>query len=578
MFVGLMTLNGIVDSFGIALFLPLIELSLPGEEEISELSQTILGLIGRTGFAPTLTSVLVVMCLLFVLKGIVLFCGQILALIIRVNLEENQRAKLARSIHHAEYNYVMSRKVSDFNAIFDTEIQGVVHNLQALTQLLGALGTVAIYTIAAFWVDPVVGGISIAFGIFLGLAISRITRRIEGYSREVTAANLAVESQFLDYLQAFKYLKATETAGPILRLIEGILNRRRSLFISMHALRTIVNSTLEPMAIVIVGVFIYFLVEVQGQTVAPIILSLAYLYRSLVRVGVMHQSWQSFATSVGSIEAFQKSFNELESVQEQPEALPNPILKDGIAARDIRIDLGGRRILDDVSFEVARGTMVGLVGETGAGKSTLADVIAGLRRPDAGKVERGGIDYQELNLAELRQRNGYVTQEPVLFHGTVAANVTLWHEDPAPQDEASPKLIAALKSAQALDFVSEMPDGVTTVVGSRGHRLSGGQIQRLAIAREFYRDSDFLIFDEATSALDAETDHLVIQALRHFANTHAVLLISHRMVNLRTCDRIDVMNRGRIVQSGQWAELIADEDGWFMRSLDLQNSKSDSSA
>lgn len=211
----------------------------------------------------------------------------------------------------------------------------------------------------------------------------------------------------------------------------------------------------------------------------------------------------------------------------------------------------GEPVLTDLNFEIRPGQVIALVGPSGGGKSTLADLLPRFHDPVEGRVTLDGQDIRGVKLGDLRGLMGIVTQETILFHDTIRANIAYGIDQP---DEAA--VIAAARAANAHDFILELPEGYDTVVGERGVRLSGGQRQRLAIARALFRNPPILILDEATSALDTESEQLVQTAIDELMRDRTVLVIAHRLSTVRNADQILVIERGRIVERGTHAELI----------------------
>ena len=211
----------------------------------------------------------------------------------------------------------------------------------------------------------------------------------------------------------------------------------------------------------------------------------------------------------------------------------------------------GPRQLDQLNLAIEAGSFVGLVGLSGSGKSTVVQLIDGLYRPRSGRVFIDGLDISQVQLSSLRQQVGFVPQESILFEGSVLDNLRLNHPE-APLEA----VMAAARVACADDFISDLPEGYLTPVGERGGGLSGGQKQRLAIARMLLMNPRLLILDEATSALDADTERRLVEQLRQHVRGRTLLFVTHRLGNLRQADRILVMEQGRIIEDGTWAELI----------------------
>ena len=207
--------------------------------------------------------------------------------------------------------------------------------------------------------------------------------------------------------------------------------------------------------------------------------------------------------------------------------------------------------LHEVDLRVEPGETVALVGASGAGKSTLASLLLRFYEPDSGTICLDGIDIRELNAASLRRQIAFVGQDVVLFNDTVAANIAYGVGAPAPE-----ALIEAARNAHALSFIEALPRGFDTPIGERGSLLSGGQRQRLAIARAFYRDAPILLLDEATSALDTSTEQSVQAAIERLRARRTTLVIAHRLSTVRGADRIAVMDRGRLLDTGRHEALI----------------------
>ncbi|OIR19312.1 lipid A export ATP-binding/permease protein MsbA [mine drainage metagenome] len=213
----------------------------------------------------------------------------------------------------------------------------------------------------------------------------------------------------------------------------------------------------------------------------------------------------------------------------------------------------GRLALEDICLDIPAGQSVALVGASGSGKSTLANLVPRFYTPTGGRITLDGHDIHELSLASLRTNIALVSQEVVLFNDTVAANIGYGQMREVPESE----IIAAATAAHAMEFIREMPQGLETLVGEKGVRLSGGQRQRIAIARAILKNAPILILDEATSALDSESERHVQAALETLMQGRTTLVIAHRLSTIEKADRIVVLQKGRVVEIGTHAELLA---------------------
>ncbi len=252
-------------------------------------------------------------------------------------------------------------------------------------------------------------------------------------------------------------------------------------------------------------------------------------------------------------------------VRDAPNAYPLPPVKGAIRFEDVSFAYDPNRpVLTGIDFEVRPTETVAIVGLSGAGKTTIINLLARFYEPTGGRVLVDGIDIRDVTLDSLRSRIGLVTQEIILFNESIRDNIAYGLES-APED----RIIAAATAAKAHDFIMQLPDGYATPIGERGGLLSSGQRQRLAIARALLKDPPILILDEATSALDAESEHLIQEALATLRQGRTTIIIAHRLSTVRSADRILVIEAGRIAERGAHEELIR-RDGLYRKLYELQ--------
>lgn len=220
--------------------------------------------------------------------------------------------------------------------------------------------------------------------------------------------------------------------------------------------------------------------------------------------------------------------------------------------------------LNNISFKIGKGQTVALVGGSGGGKSTIADLLIRFYDVDQGAIYIDGVNIKETTLDSLRKQMGVVTQEPMLFNDTIANNIAFG------RDTKQEEIIEAAKIANAHDFILEQPEGYDTIIGDRGSKLSGGQRQRLSIARAVVQNPPILILDEATSALDTESEKLVQEALSKLMKNRTTLVIAHRLSTINNADRILVVNKGEIVESGTHTDLLKNENGYYKKLVSMQ--------
>jgi subfamily B ATP-binding cassette protein MsbA len=304
-----------------------------------------------------------------------------------------------------------------------------------------------------------------------------------------------------------------------------------------------------------------FLVNNSHVNVGILVTFLAILYRLQPRL-------------VGLVSAFASLRGLHASIMAVSEALAPPsrpvscdgkrqflALRNGLQFEAVSFTHEGasRPAISEVSFDVTQGNIIALVGRSGAGKSTLLDLVLRFYQPHRGEILADGIPIREFGLASWRARLAVVSQDPYIFDDTIRANILYGRPEASEAD-----MVNAASLACADDFIRQLPLGYDTKVGERGMQISGGQRQRLALARALVRDPDILILDEATNALDTLTERAFQTALEHFARPRLVFVVAHRLATIEKADRVVVLDAGRVVETGTPSTLLA-AGGWFSK-------------
>ena len=308
----------------------------------------------------------------------------------------------------------------------------------------------------------------------------------------------------------------------------------------------------------IVAVTLAFVLKGQGTAAIPSLALYALAGNRLVPI------FQQFFAAAITIKYHTRAVESLEAdlavvrnstrhdliEHDQPLAFKKEIVLENLT---FQYPTANRPALNQVSLTIPQNQSIGLVGRTGSGKTTLADVILGLYPPASGTISVDGVNLVESNERAWRKRVGYVPQNVFLTNASVARNIALG----IPEDQVDhAAVVRAAQMAQAEEFISQLPDGYETVVGERGVKLSGGQRQRLGIARALYHNPDVLVFDEATSALDGMTEDAVMQAVQSLSAERTMILIAHRLRTVQACNRIVMLEAGRVVADGAYDELM----------------------
>ncbi len=293
-------------------------------------------------------------------------------------------------------------------------------------------------------------------------------------------------------------------------------------------------------------------------------------YRIIPLFNSAEQSYQQFTNALPTFAGILEMQARCEAAAEpKAERAEEITLRGGIRLEGVSFAYEGENgapAISGLDLTIRAGETTAIVGPSGAGKSTVADLVTGLVVPDRGRVLVDGTPLQAGVMQSWRRQIGYVAQDTFLFHDTVRSNL-LWARPDADDQE----IRWALRSAAAEEFVSQFPEGMETVVGDRGVRLSGGERQRLALARALLRQPSLLILDEATSALDSENEKRIQSAIEELRGQMTILMITHRLSTVRSADVIYVLERGSLVETGDWDTLINKEHGRFRAMCGVQD-------
>ena len=308
----------------------------------------------------------------------------------------------------------------------------------------------------------------------------------------------------------------------------------------------------------------------SGLSAASFIYYMVIFYSIINPAKELSKAAYSIQKGLASMERVDMILNADNPVKTPDIPAPMPAPDSDIALENLSFSYDGtNEVLSDIDLHIPAGATVALVGQSGSGKSTMADLIPRFYDPTAGRVTIGGTDIRNLDIAALRSLTGIVSQEPILFNDTVAANIAFGVDDATRE-----QIVEAARVANAHEFISEMEAGYDTPVGDRGCRLSGGQRQRISIARAILKNPPILILDEATSALDSQSEALVQQALERLMQRRTTLVIAHRLSTIRNADLICVLHQGRIVERGTHASLMAPEaKGFYRRLVEMQSAE-----
>jgi subfamily B ATP-binding cassette protein MsbA len=444
---------------------------------------------------------------------------------------------------------LMSRITSDVQEI-EWSIVGVVESMaREPIVILGALA----FMIA---VSPQLLLFVVVLMLFSGLIIGGVGRTLRKQSGEAQNALGGIGAMIDETLGGLRIIKGFNAERWQFDRFNRESSRYMRTMIQLNRRKDLASPLSEFLGIGVVAILLWFgsLQVFAGSLSAATFITFLYAFYNVIEPAKsLSGAFYSIRKGMGALERVQSLLDAPITIQEKSDPLPITALNDAIAFNEVRFQYenSDRPALDGVSFKIPQGKIIALVGASGAGKSTIADLLPRFYDVSSGSITFDGVDIRNVRTKELRSLMGIVSQEAVLFNDSVRSNIIFSAANATDED-----LIAAAKAANAHEFIMALPNGYDTNIGDRGSKLSGGQRQRLTIARALLKNPPVLILDEATSALDSESEQLVQSALERLLNNRTALVIAHRLSTIQHADEIIVMSEGRIAERGTHEELM----------------------
>ena len=475
--------------------------------------------------------------------------GQGIANDLRIRIYEHMQRLSLAFYDHTKSATLMSTITTDVATLQNfasSSTLGIAVDVVTVVFMLGLM----------IWLDWDFTLIAIAAMPFLLLFVFRFKRAVKAVTQELRARQSDIVAVVQEGLGSIRAVRAFGQQDLEVARMRAASQASTEAALKARKIKSLLSPVIAVVVALCTAVVLWkgtALIISGAMTVGALTVYLAYLGKFFKPVKDLAGMASTFAQATVALDRIQKILSADDVVHERSNALGLELAKGEIVFENVVFGYGDDPpVLNGVSFAIYPGEVVGIVGPTGSGKSSLVSLIPRFYDPSEGRVLIDGVDARQYKLAELRTQIGYFLQETVLFRGTIAENIA-YGKHSATTDE----IVAAAKLANADEFIRCMPDGYDSQVGERGDTLSGGQRQRIGIARALIRNSPILILDEPTSALDVESEHLVIEGLARLMKGRTVVMIAHRLSTLRDADRIVVLKGGRVVEQGSTDVLLA---------------------
>lgn len=539
----------IADGFGIATLLPLISVLGDGDSnKVSPTSQIILELL-RDLHLPTHPALL-----LGIVVGGVLTKGVLMIVALRqiggavADVAAKLRIGLVEALLRARWSYYVRQPVGRFSNALGVEANAAGDAYNASMQMLSQLVQAVVYLTIAALVSWKLALFTIAVSAVMLGSLNRFLLSAKRSAKTQQKLLRSILGRLTDVLIGIKPMKAMGRQARFAQLFDRDLRDVRKAARRQVFSRNVNKALQEPILAICLALGIFVALRILELPTSEVIVMSLLLAKTVIVTGKAQQELQNFYAAQHGLKSVREAVVDTRAQREPPQGGRTPTLQQGLSFRDLSFtyDQGEAPTLRGLNLDMRAGDLVALTGPSGAGKTTLIDLLLGFHRAQGGDVYIDGVPLAEIDLQQWRSLIGYVPQELILFHDTIAANVTLGEPRFTDAD-----VERALLAAGALDFVRKLPQGLQTIAGERGSALSGGQRQRIALARALVHQPRLLILDEATSALDPETERLIIDNVARLAREQGltVLSVTHHPAWLGSATRVVRLDAGQIAEA-----------------------------
>lgn len=536
---------------------------------IAAFNHYMLSIVTIHGKFGSLVYVCIVIIASFFLSNIFKYLSAIVMAKAKAITIENMRVDIFNSVSKLHVGFFTEKRKGDIISRITNDIQqiesSITHNLKIVFR---EPLTVIVYFWLLIEISPSLTLFTLILLPVAGGIISEIAKRLKKRAIQ-SQESLGHQLNILDEtISGMRVIKAFNAVGYINRIFSNEVKRYADIdygFSKRYELSSPVSEILG--AISISGILIYGgdLVVNKGTLDASSFITFMAVFTQILQpTKAIAGAVTHFQRGIASGERVFEIIDIKPQIQNKPDALKLDTFRQEIEFRNVSFAYGEKKVLDNISFKVAKGKTIALVGPSGGGKSTLANLVPRFYDPDEGEVLIDGVSLRDYDYHSIRQHMGIVTQESILFNDTIINNIAFGLEK---FDEKA--VIHAAKMANAHDFIIQEKDGYQRVIGDRGSKLSGGQKQRITIARALLKNPLILILDEATSALDSESEMLVQDAINKLMKSRTSIVIAHRLSTIQNADEILVVSEGKIVERGTHSELIA-KDGIYQKLTAMQ--------
>jgi len=557
---GLGLLSGLFGGIGISAIIPLFSIivkqDIPGTNGIVRSIEYVFSLFH---IPVTLPALLVFIVLLFAMKGVIRFYTDYLTGKTIADLEEKIMDDLFKKTLSARWEYLLNQKVGHLERIILNDVSKIAYMLSGLYATILMAANFVVYAAIAFTMSFLITTSTIVFGIIFLVASIPLMYRI----RRIHTKNVITWKEFSHHISEHtigaKMVKTAGVENSVLNKTKAYLTQQKQLKILNTVYNSIPRTITEPVSFIFIALLFVFTYRTPDFNIATFAVSVYLIGKMFTFI----QSAQGQMNLANELIPYFKSINDYREKTLEHQELNSGkklfLFQRELLFKNISFSYySNRPLLKSVNFIIKKGSITGIMGSSGSGKTTIVDLILRLFIPNTGEIILDDTNIKQVDLDQWRKHIAYVPQEVFLLNSTIADNIR-FYDDTITEEE----LIKVAKAAQIYDTVKNLPDKFETIVGERGVMLSGGQRQRIALARALARKPDILILDEATSALDHESERLIQESIETLKGTMTIIIVAHRLSTIMGTDHLIILKNGAIVEEGSPKELL-DKDNSYL--------------
>ena len=511
-----------------------------------------------------------IVVLLFFLKNMFGYLSSFFLTFLRNGVLRDLRDAVYKKILELPVSYFSEKRKGDTISRITADVNEVQTSFLSILELIVREPLTILFTIIAMLMMS--AKLTLFVFIFLpisGFIISLIGKQLKKQSNLAQEENGHFLSIVEETLSSLKIVKGFNAEKKFFARFQESTNRLNSILNKLVNRQNLASPTSEFLGIFVIVIILWFggnMVLIEGTLdAATFIAFLGLAYNILTPAKQISKASYSVKKGNAAAERILDVLETPSNLTDAPDAIDKKEFEKEISIENVSFSYEKENVLKDFSIRVPKGQTVALVGQSGSGKSTIANLITRFYDVNYGSIKIDGTDIRKIKKSSLRDLMGLVTQDSILFNDTIRNNVALGKNDATDEE-----IIDALKVANAWEFVKDLPQQLDTNIGDSGNKLSGGQKQRLSIARAVLKNPPVMILDEATSALDTESEKLVQKALENMMKNRTSVVIAHRLSTIQNADKIVVMQRGEIVEQGKHQELIS-TDGTYKKLVEMQS-------